>query len=220
MELEKKNSSDSTQKDSLFLFAAIVGHEMVGSVSKIGSQVKGLTLGQRVGVGPFVSSCDDCRYCQKKLDNLCDQSVQAYNSAYPDGARSHGGYAESIRVCQHWVFPIPDSISSEIAAPLLCAGITTYAPLKRHNVKKGDNVGVLGIGGLGHIALQWAKAMGANVTALSHSDGKKEDAKKFGATKYINFSKPEELKAAKRSVSLDSRYLSFSFSLFLSLFPL
>lgn len=168
----------------------VVGHEIVGKVVKKGDKVKGLEIGQRVGVGASCYSCGECRNCKKGYENHCVNAILTYDSMYPDGYVSQGGYASHIRCSSSMVFPIPDGVESVYVGPLLCGGLTVYSPIKRHIepvLAKGlvPEVGVVGIGGLGHMAIIIAKALGANVTAISRSYAKKEDAFKMGATDFI-----------------------------------
>ena len=162
-----------------------VGHEVVGKAIKVGSHVKEIKEGDRVGVGAQVWACLECDMCKNKNENYCPSQVGTYNDQYKDGSWAHGGYASHIRAHDYFTFKIPDAIESKYAAPLLCAGLTTYSPLVRANIGAGHVVGVVGIGGLGHLGLQWAKALGATVYALSHSPDKAEDCKKLGAKDVI-----------------------------------
>ncbi|CAP66542.1 uncharacterized protein PODANS_4_9480 [Podospora anserina S mat+] len=162
-----------------------VGHEVVGKAVNVGKAVKGIKKGDRVGVGAQVWSCLKCDVCKSKNENYCPHMVDTYNAKYEDGSDAHGGWANYIRAHEYFTFKIPDEIPSAEAAPLLCAGITTYSPLVRADIGPGKVVGVIGIGGLGHLALQWAKALGAETYALTHSAHKVDDAKKLGAKDVI-----------------------------------
>ena len=180
-------------------YPQVVGHEIIGHVVRIGSQVDPVKyqVGPRVGVGAQCGSCSQCRYCSGKKENLCDKGIFTYNSK-DNGYTTQGGYANYYRCSSEFVVPIPQGLSSEVAAPLMCAGITTYAPLKRYNIGPNHQVAVIGIGGLGHLGIQWAVALGAQVTAISSSDKKRELAlKELGAHDYINSSDPEQLKGRK-----------------------
>lgn len=156
----------------------IPGHEIVGHVTAVGSDVQGLTIGQRVGIGWQADSCGLCEWCRQGEEQLCPKSQ-------PTCIGRNGGYAESIRVNWRFAIPVPDGLESETAAPLLCAGITVYSPLRNLGVRPSSRVGVLGIGGLGHLALQFARAFGAEVTALSSSLDKKEEALSLGAHHFV-----------------------------------
>ncbi|KAL4728840.1 hypothetical protein ACLX1H_003241 [Fusarium chlamydosporum] len=162
-----------------------VGHEVVGKAVRVGDKVSEIKVGDRVGVGAQVSSCLKCKLCTNKNENYCPDMVDTYNCKYPDGSVAHGGFASHIRAHEYFTFKIPDGLKSEQVAPLLCAGITTYSPLVRADVGPGKVVAVLGIGGLGHMGIQWAKALGAEVYAMTHSPSKVEDAKKLGAKEVI-----------------------------------
>lgn len=160
-------------------YPLVPGHEIVGTITAVGSNVKTLKVGQRVGIGWQRSSCLSCEWCKHGDENLC-----AKQEATCVGHK--GGFAGSIRTDSRFAFLIPDKLSSEYAAPLLCGGITVYSPLKTHKIDASKHVGVIGIGGLGHMALQFAKAMGAKVAAFSSTPSKEEEAKKFGADLFID----------------------------------
>ena len=162
-----------------------VGHEVVGKAVKVGSHVKNIREGDRVGVGAQVWACLECDLCKEKNENYCPRLVDTYNAQYEDGSWAHGGFASYIRAHDYFTFRIPDGLETEVAAPLLCAGITTYSPLVRAGIGSGSRVGILGIGGLGHIALQLSVALGAETFALSHSPDKADSCKKLGAKDVI-----------------------------------
>ncbi|KAI0232783.1 hypothetical protein L0F63_004480, partial [Massospora cicadina] len=181
-------------------YPVIVGHEIIGEVTAVGKLVKHLAVGDRVGVGAQCRAClkDDCFACRRQRDVHCPKSTFTYNSKREiDGEKSYGGYAEAIRVQGDYAFKIPDSIPSEYAAPLLCAGATVFVPMLRHNVKAGDKVAIVGIGGLGHLAIKFASALGCEVTAISHSASKKDDAKCMGASHFVDTSEEAQIKAFK-----------------------
>ncbi|MEF3119648.1 NAD(P)-dependent alcohol dehydrogenase [Kocuria flava] len=162
------------------------GHEIVGRVRSAGEEVEGLAAGDVVGVGCFVDSCGRCEQCTAGLEQFCAEGVVAtYNTPLPDGTTTRGGYSGAIVVDEHFVLRVPEALDPARAAPLLCAGITTYAPLKRWGAGPGRKVAVLGMGGLGHVAVKIAAAMGAEVTVLSQSLSKQEDGLAFGATDYF-----------------------------------
>jgi alcohol dehydrogenase (NADP+) len=131
-----------------------VGHEVVGKAVRVGSHVKGIQKGDRVGVGAQVWACLECDLCKDANENYCPRLVDTYNAQYPDGSWAHGGFASHIRAHDYFTFKIPDELDTNVVAPLLCAGITTYSPLVRAGMGPGKRVGVVGIGGLGHIGLQ------------------------------------------------------------------
>lgn len=169
------------------MYPLVPGHEIAGIVRQVGSKVTKYKIGDRVGVGCFVDSCKTCENCKNDLDNYCIEGMTGtYNAMERDGSmQSQGGYSDVIVVDENYVLLIPSNISLEKAAPLLCAGITTYSPLKHWKAGKGIKVAVLGMGGLGHMAVKIAKAMGANVTVLSHSSKKQHDAIQMGADEFV-----------------------------------
>lgn len=167
---------DNDWKISSYPF--IPGHEIVGTVSAKGKNVRNLDIGRRVGVGWQCGSCGVCTSCQSGNENLCSQSLATC-------VGRHGGYAEAVRSDAKFAIPIPDGLDSAATAPLLCGGVTVYSPLRMHQVRDGMAVGVVGIGGLGHLALQFAKARGCRVTALSTSANKSAEAKNFGAENFL-----------------------------------
>lgn len=163
-----------------------VGHEIVGKIVKVGPNAKkGLKVGDRVGIGAQCDSCGQCVRCSEHHENNCKKQVGTYFGTYPTGEHSQGGNASHIRANSKFAFKIPDNLESKHVAPLLCGGITGAAPLFHHGVTKGTKVGVSGIGGIGHMTILFAKALGAEVTAISRSRTKEEDAKKLGADHYI-----------------------------------
>ncbi|KFA63126.1 hypothetical protein S40285_04780 [Stachybotrys chlorohalonatus IBT 40285] len=163
-----------------------VGHEVVGKVLKVGSKVSLVEVGQRVGVGAQVYSCLECRQCKNDNETYCTKQIDAYGAPYLDtGFTTQGGYSSHTRIHEYWVYPIPENVSSPDAAPMLCAGITMYSPLKRLGAGPGKKVGIVGIGGLGHYGVMFAKAMGAEVWAISRSRSKEADAKKMGADGFL-----------------------------------
>jgi uncharacterized zinc-type alcohol dehydrogenase-like protein len=172
----------------------IPGHEIVGTVSEAGSAVHSLRPGQRVGLGWQSNSCGECEWCTRGMENLCA-------SAEATCVHRHGGYASRVRANARFVIPIPDALVSEHAAPLLCGGITVYNPLRSHGINPSSRVGVIGIGGLGHIAIQFARVFGAEVTAFSTSAAKEDEARALGAHSFVNTRETRSLK--KVSGSLD-----------------
>jgi uncharacterized zinc-type alcohol dehydrogenase-like protein len=172
------------------IFPMVPGHEIVGKVSKIGDSVSRYKVGDTVGVGCFVDSCRECEPCKADIQQYCEKGMNAtYNSKEKDNKTpTYGGYSTQIVVDENYVLRIPANIPLENAAPLLCAGITTYSPLRHWKIKAGDKVAVVGLGGLGHMAVKLAAAMGAEVTVLSTSDKKKDDALRMGAKHFINTS--------------------------------
>jgi alcohol dehydrogenase (NADP+) len=177
-------------------FPMVPGHEIVGKVAKVGKKVKKWKVGDAVGVGCFVDSCRKCEACKAGEEQYCGPGMSAtYNGREQDGKTlTYGGYSTRITVDEHYVLRIPKNLPLDKAAPLLCAGITTYSPLKHWKVKKGQKVGVIGLGGLGHMAVKLAKAMGAQVTVLSSSKSKEKDTKRLGAKALAATSDPETFK--------------------------
>lgn len=164
----------------------VVGHEIVGRVVKVGDRCdNGLKVGDRVGVGAQVFSCLECNRCKTDNESYCPKWVATYGGEYPDGYISKGGYADFVRVHEHFVVPIPENIPSEYAAPLLCGGLTVFSPLLRNGCGPGKKVGIVGIGGIGHQGVIFANAMGAEVYAISRTSKKKDDAFKLGAHHFI-----------------------------------
>ncbi|KAJ3285807.1 hypothetical protein HK104_009321 [Borealophlyctis nickersoniae] len=170
-------------------YPIVVGHEIVGVIEQMGELVPKTKykVGDRVGVGPQISACmrDDCSMCSRGFEQCCPRKVFAYGEVDMDSSMRHGGYSNRIRARYNFVFHIPETLSSPEAAPLLCAGVTTYAPLKRCGVAHNMKVGVIGIGGLGHLGLQFAHELGAHVTAISHSPHKKDECLRLGAHAFI-----------------------------------
>jgi alcohol/geraniol dehydrogenase (NADP+) len=165
----------------------IPGHEIVGTVAAVGSDVKGFEIGQRVGLGWQSNSCGICEWCTRGMENLCPLLEGTC-------VHRHGGYADRVRANARFVIPVPDALSSEHAAPLLCAGITVYSPLRTHGVNPSSRVGIVGIGGLGHIAIQFARAFGAEVTAFSTSAGKEKEVRELGAHNFVNTRESKAMK--------------------------
>ena len=157
----------------------IPGHEIIGTVTALGSAVRSLKVGQRVGLGWQSNSCGQCEWCTRGMENLCPESEGTC-------VHRHGGYADRVRANARFVIPIPDALPSEQAAPLLCGGITVYNPLRTRGINPSSRVGVVGIGGLGHIAIQFARVFGAEVTAFSTSAAKEDEARALGAHDFVN----------------------------------
>jgi uncharacterized zinc-type alcohol dehydrogenase-like protein len=157
----------------------IPGHEIVGTVNAVGAEVRSLKVGERVGLGWQSNSCGQCEWCTRGMENLC-QSAEA------TCVKRHGGYANKVRANARFVIPIPEGLPSEQAAPLLCGGMTVYNPLRTHGVNPSSRVGIVGIGGLGHLAIQFARVFGAEVTAFSMSAAKEAEARELGAHNFVN----------------------------------
>jgi alcohol dehydrogenase (NADP+) len=184
-------------------YPQVVGHEIVGEVVEVGSEVTKHAVGQRVGVGCMVNSCRTCENCQAGMENYClEGNTQTYTGVDRDGTITQGGYSTHVVVDQDFVLRVPESIPYETAAPLLCAGITTYSPLAHWGAGPGTKVAVVGMGGLGHLAVKIAAAMGAEVTVLSQGLSKQDDGMRFGASAYHATSDPETLKSLRNSFDL------------------
>ncbi|MBJ7447489.1 MAG: NAD(P)-dependent alcohol dehydrogenase [Brevundimonas sp.] len=189
-------------------YPIVPGHEIAGVVTAVGANVTRFKEGDRVGVGCMVGSCRQCKPCQEGEEQYCVPGMtQTYGSPDPKGGEvgqtiTQGGYSDAIVVDQNYVLNIPDSLPLDAAAPLLCAGITTYSPLKTWNVGPGSKVAVVGLGGLGHMAVKQAAAMGAEVTVLSTSDRKKADAERMGAKHFLINSDKDAMKAAAEKFDL------------------
>jgi uncharacterized zinc-type alcohol dehydrogenase-like protein len=174
------------------LFPMVPGHEIVGTVSQVGAAVTAFKVGDRAGVGCFVDSCRTCGPCREGLEQYCNGgTVWTYSGQDKEGRITQGGYSTQIVVDEGYVLRLPDSLSLPGAAPLLCAGITTYSPLRRWGVGRYHKLAVVGLGGLGHMAVKIAKALGTEVTVLSTSESKREDAKRLGAANFAVTSDPQ-----------------------------
>ena len=184
-------------------YPLVVGHEIIGKVTRVGQDVKGLKVGDRVGVGAQTDCCESCRPCKNKQEANCTNGVMTYNSKFPNGDKAYGGYAKSWRGPASFAIPIPEGLASETAAPLLCGGVTVYNPLVTYGAGPGKRVGVVGIGGLGHFALLFAKALGCDkVVAISRSSSKKADALELGADEFIATGEDDQW-TSKNASSLD-----------------
>ena len=175
------------------VYPLVPGHEIAGVVAQVGSAVTRWKVGDVVGVGVFVDSCRKCEACRAGEEQYCERAVSwTYNSFEQDGRTpTYGGYSTRITVDEAYVLRIPVALPLERATPLLCAGITTYSPLRHFGVCPGDAIGIVGLGGLGHVAVRIAKAMGAHVTVLSHSPAKREDARRLGADDFLATGDPD-----------------------------
>ena len=185
-------------------FPSVPGHEIIGRVTATGAQVSRFKEGDMVGVGCMVDSCQKCDPCKRGLEQYCEVGMTGtYNGPEQGtGANTYGGYSDKITVRQEFVLRLPDGLDPAAAAPLLCAGITTYSPLRHWNAGPGKKVGVVGLGGLGHMAVKLAHAMGAEVTLFTTSPGKEEDARRLGASHVVLSKDPEAMKAQMRKFDL------------------
>ena len=188
------------------IYPMVPGHEIVGRVSKVGAQVKKFKVGDLAGVGCMVDSCRKCATCREGLEQYCEVGATfTYNAPdAPLGGVTYGGYSESIVVDEAFVLRVPKGLDPARAAPLLCAGITTYSPLRHWNVGKGQKVGVIGLGGLGHMGVKLANAMGANVVLFTTSASKVEDGLRLGA---------KEVVISKNAAEMEKHAASFDFLL-------
>ncbi|MBX7148329.1 NAD(P)-dependent alcohol dehydrogenase [bacterium] len=185
------------------IFPMVPGHEIVGTVISLGKDVKRYHMGDSVGVGCMVDSCRQCSSCQVGLEQYCEgKLVFTYNSTEKDGTPTYGGYSSQIVVGEDFVLKIPDSLALDKTAPLLCAGITTYSPLVHWKAGPGKKIAVVGLGGLGHMAVKLAKAMGAEVTVLSQSLKKKEDGLRLGASHFYSTADAATFKKLSKSFDL------------------
>ncbi len=187
------------------LYPLVPGHELAGIVRQVGSAVTKFAVGDRVGVGCFVDSCRHCEQCASGSEQFCDGeggTIWTYNAVGHDGLPTAGGYSQGITVEQDYVCRIPDAIDLTVAAPLLCAGITMYSPLAKWGAGPGKRVAIVGMGGLGHVGVQLAKAMGAEVAVISQTRSKEADGRRFGASEYYATSEPDTLKKLRRSFDL------------------
>ena len=178
-------------------YPVVPGHEIVGTVTAVGDDVTRFEVGQRVGVGCLVDSCRACPSCEEGLEQYCLKGfVGTYNGEdLHDGRKTYGGYSERIVVSERFVLNIPDSLDPAAAAPLLCAGITTWSPLRHFGVKAGDRVAIVGMGGLGHMGIKFARALGAEVTVFSRSEGKRSEIERLGAHHMVISTDEEQMEA-------------------------
>lgn len=187
-------------------YPVVPGHEIIGKVLEVGSGVTKFKVGDLVGVGCLVDSCQTCSACKDDLEQFCENGATfTYNSkGKHSGGHTFGGYSENVTVNKEFVLKVPENLDPKAAAPLLCAGITTYSPLAHWGVKKGDKVGVIGLGGLGHMGIKFAHAMGAHTVMITTSPSKSEDAKKLGA---------DEVLISKDEAQMNEHANSFDFLL-------
>lgn len=179
-------------------------HEIVGVVTKTGNNVTKFKVGDKVGVGVMVDSCKSCENCDQDLENYCPQPVYTYNSPY-NGTRTNGGYSDFVVVHQRYVLQFPDNLPLDAGAPLLCAGITVYSPMKYYGMTEpGKHLGVAGLGGLGHVAIKFGKAFGLKVTVISTSPNKEAEAiEKLGADSFLVSTDPAKMKVRKIQTMID-----------------
>jgi alcohol dehydrogenase (NADP+) len=184
-------------------YPVVPGHEIAGIVTAVGPEVTKYQVGDRVGVGCFVDSCRECASCRAGLEQYCERGmIGTYNAVGRDGQPTQGGYSGAVVVDENYVLRIPDSIPLDAAAPLLCAGITMYSPLRHWDAGPGKRIAIIGLGGLGHMGVKLAAAMGAEVTVLSQSLKKIEDGLRLGANEYYATSDPDTFTKLARSFDL------------------
>lgn len=185
-------------------FPMVPGHEIAGVVSAIGSSVSKFAVGDLIGVGVFIDSCRDCSSCNQGLEQYCEKGMTpTYNGVERDGVTpTMGGYCDGYVINENYAVKIPDGLDLAAVAPLLCAGITLYSPLKHWKAGPGKKVAVMGLGGLGHMGVKFAHALGAEVTVLSHSPSKEADARQLGADHFVVTSDPAQMKLNKRKFDL------------------
>lgn len=182
-------------------YPIVPGHEIIGRVTAVGPNATRFNVGDLVGVGCVVDSCRQCKSCDKGLEQYCTEGVWTYGSMdRHDGRPTYGGYSERILVSERFVLNIPEGLDPASSAPLLCAGITTYSPLKHVGVKPGDKVGIMGMGGLGHMGIKFAKAMGAEVTLFTRSESKVEEGKRHGVDHVVISTDEAQMEAAAGSL--------------------
>ena len=174
-------------------YPAVPGHEVIGRITALGPQAKGLAVGQRVGIGWSAESCMHCPQCLAGDGNLCAENVATIVGHY-------GGFADRVRAHWQWVFPLPEALDEQTAGPLLCGGTTVFAPFYEYDISPTQHVGIVGIGGLGHLALKFAKAWGCEVTAFTSTDAKAQEARSFGAHHVVNSRDREALRARARTL--------------------
>ena len=187
-------------------YPCVPGHEVSGVITAVGKGIEKFKAGDRVGVGCMVNSCQVCDPCQRGEENYCDgpkSFTLTYNGpANPDGTNTYGGYSTDIVVREEFVLQVPDEVKSEMVGPILCAGITVYSPMKHWNLKKGQKLGVVGIGGLGHMAIQLGKALGAEVIAFTRSPKKTDNILKLGADKVVISTDNDQMESMAQSLDL------------------
>ncbi|KAJ9675089.1 hypothetical protein PVL29_024153 [Vitis rotundifolia] len=185
------------------MYPVVPGHEITGVVTKVGTNVTRFKTGDRVGVGCLAASCLECEFCKSSQENYCDQIQFTYNGIFWDGSITYGGYSRMLVADQRYVVRVPENLPMDAVAPMLCAGITVYSPMKDTKMLEspGKKLGIIGLGGLGHVAVKFAKAFGLHVTIISTSPSKEKEAKeRLGADHFIVSTDPKQMQAGKRSL--------------------
>ncbi|RWW90612.1 hypothetical protein BHE74_00000359 [Ensete ventricosum] len=179
-------------------YPVIPGHEIVGVVAQVGREVHKFKIGDKVGVGYMAGACRSCDNCRADDENYCPELVRVFNSFYPDGSKTYGGFADTVVVNEHFAVRVPETLPLYKVGPLLCAGITVYTPMKQHGLAQpGKHLGVVGLGGLGHLAVKFGKAFGLRVTIISSTPHKEKDAVELlGADSFIVISNVEQMKVS------------------------
>ncbi|GMI82471.1 cinnamyl alcohol dehydrogenase 9 [Hibiscus trionum] len=187
------------------MYPVVPGHEITGVITKVGSNVTKFKIGDRVGVGCLAASCLECEFCQNSQENYCDQIQFTYNGIFWDGSVTYGGYSDMVVADHRYVVHVPDNLPMDAAAPLLCAGVTVFTPMKDCQLVEspGKKVGVVGLGGLGHVSVKMAKAFGHHVTVISTSPSKENEAKqRLGADSFILSTNDEQMQRGKRTLDV------------------
>ncbi|XP_021771065.1 probable cinnamyl alcohol dehydrogenase 6 isoform X1 [Chenopodium quinoa] len=187
------------------MYPCVPGHEITGLITKVGKDVTNFKVGDKVGVGCLAASCLECEFCKTSQENYCDQIQFTYNGIFWDGSITYGGYSKMLVADQRYVVRVPENLPMDAAAPMLCAGITVYCPMKDSKLLEPSGtpkkVGIIGLGGLGHVAVKFAKAFGHHVTIISTSPSKEKEAKqRLGADDFIVSTDPSQMKAKKRTL--------------------
>ncbi|KAL3505425.1 hypothetical protein ACH5RR_035266 [Cinchona calisaya] len=200
------------------MYPVVPGHEITGIITKVGSNVRKFKIGDKVGVGCLAATCLECEFCKDSQENYCDQVQLTYNGIFWDGSITYGGYSKMLVADHRYVVHVPDSLPMDAAAPLLCAGITVYAPMKDQNLLEAGAaakyIGVVGLGGLGHVAVKFAKAFGHHVTVISTSPSKEKEAReRLGADDFLISTDIEQMKAKKRTLDFIVNTVSAKHSL-------
>lgn len=187
-------------------YPCVPGHEIVGVVTNVGDGVTAFAKGDRIGVGCMINSCLECEKCEQGVENYCQgpkSCTLTYNGTkQPDGSNTYGGYTTHLVVREEFALRIPESLGSEYAGPIMCAGITVYSPMRHWNLQPGQSLGVAGVGGLGHMAIKLGKALGAKVTAFTRSEGKRDEILSMGADTVVVSTDDDEMAAAAQSLDL------------------
>ncbi|MDR0483743.1 MAG: NAD(P)-dependent alcohol dehydrogenase [Alphaproteobacteria bacterium] len=200
-DIHNVNGDWGSNKDN---FPMVPGHEIVGKVVKVGSSVSKFKVGDLAAIGCMVDSCQHCNPCEHDLEQYCENgaTLTYHSKDRIDGSTTYGGYSQQIISREEFVLKVPSNLDLKAVAPILCAGITTWSPLRHWNIKKGDNVAVIGLGGLGHMAIKLAHALGANVSLFSRSPNKEKDAKDLGANEVIISTNEVKMQSVKGKFDL------------------